>query len=166
VLRKVRLTGARVLVVGSERPWVEVLALVAGASEVVTLEYSEISVRDVPQLTAVTPSEFAKLYLAGEVAPFDVVVSFSSFEHSGLARYGDALNPWGDIISVAKAWCVTKPKGTMVIEVPYNADEDSIFFNAHRVYGPVRTGYLMTNWAQKYPDASPLTKARVYERRE
>ena len=35
---------------------------------------------------------------------FDAVVSFSSIEHSGLGRYGDALNPWGDLIASAQAW--------------------------------------------------------------
>lgn len=32
------------------------------------------------------------------------VVSNGSTEHKGLGRYGDALNPWGDIISMATAW--------------------------------------------------------------
>ena len=31
---------------------------------------------------------------------FDAVVSFSSLEHSGLGRYGDAINPWADVLEV------------------------------------------------------------------
>ena len=26
---------------------------------------------------------------------------------SNIGRYGDPLNPWGDIMAVAEAWCVT-----------------------------------------------------------
>ena len=26
-----------------------------------------------------------------------------------LSRYGDNLNPWGDLIAMARAWCVLKP---------------------------------------------------------
>lgn len=46
---------------------------------------------------------------------FDFVVSFSSMEHSGLGRYGDGINPWGDLIASAKAWCLTKLGGRMLI---------------------------------------------------
>jgi hypothetical protein len=42
------------------------------------------------------------------------IVTFSSVEHSGLGRYGDALNPWGDIIAIARAWCVTKQGGALL----------------------------------------------------
>jgi hypothetical protein len=163
VFLRVNLTGMRVLVIGSEQPWVEVLALLAGAKEVVTLEYSLIAVQGVPQLTTFTPKQFASLYLSGDMAPFDAIASYSSIEHSGLGRYGDALNPWGDIIAVAKAWCVTKPRGVMIIQVPYS-NVDSILFNAHRTYGQLRTPFLMTNWVQKFSNVSGPTSARVYER--
>ena len=39
------------------------------------------------------------------------MITYSSLEHSGLGRYGDSLNPWGDLITMAKAWCLLKPKG-------------------------------------------------------
>ena len=38
---------------------------------------------------------------------FDAVVTFSSIEHSGLGRYGDSLNPWGDLIASAQAWWIS-----------------------------------------------------------
>ena len=37
------------------------------------------------------------------------MVTFSSIEHSGLGRYGDSLNPWGDLITMAQSWCLLKP---------------------------------------------------------
>ena len=30
-------------------------------------------------------------------------------------RYGDSLNPWGDLIAMARAWCVLKPGGKALI---------------------------------------------------
>ena len=27
-----------------------------------------------------------------------------------LGRYGDAINPWGDILTIARAWCASSPK--------------------------------------------------------
>ena len=34
------------------------------------------------------------------------VFDFNS-RHAG--RYGDPLNPWGDIITIAQAWCASNP---------------------------------------------------------
>ena len=70
--------------------------------------------------------------LNGEIGPegrqFDGVVTFSSLEHSGLGRYGDQLNPWGDLIAMSKAWCLTKPGGRMLIGVPTGPDLVIIYF--------------------------------------
>ena len=48
------------------------------------------------------------MFLNGELGPdgllFDLIVTYSSLEHSGLGRYGDSLNPWADLITMAKAW--------------------------------------------------------------
>ena len=71
-------------------------------------EYAKI-ISHHPQLQTLTPAEFSQQYLDGTLPEFDAVVSFSSLEHSGLGRYGDQLNPWGDLITMAKVWCVVKP---------------------------------------------------------
>ena len=81
----------------------EVLLLEAGAKSITTLEYGEIHT-DHPQLSTVRPAEFTRQYLAGTLQPFDGMVTFSSIEHSGLGRYGDGLNPYGDLIAMARAW--------------------------------------------------------------
>eukprot|EP00182_Erythrolobus_australicus_P007202 CAMPEP_0185834130 /NCGR_PEP_ID=MMETSP1353-20130828/4468_1 /TAXON_ID=1077150 /ORGANISM="Erythrolobus australicus, Strain CCMP3124" /LENGTH=390 /DNA_ID=CAMNT_0028532507 /DNA_START=96 /DNA_END=1268 /DNA_ORIENTATION=+ len=143
-LDKIPVPGSRALVVGSERPWIESLLLNRDAREVLTLEYGKIR-SEVPNLITMQPREFASKYASGELELFDLVFTFSSLEHSGLGRYGDALNPWGDILSVAKMWCVTKPGGLLVLMVPVSAT-DVLHMNAHRLYGPLRTPYLMTNW--------------------
>jgi hypothetical protein len=147
-LHKADLRGKRVLVVGSEIPWVEALCIAEGAAHVTTLEYGEIHSGH-PSISTMTPVIFREKFLNGTLGVFDRVVTFSSLEHPGLGRYGDALNPWGDIIAVARAWCVTDEKdGKLVIAVPYG--DDAVFFNAHRQYRRIRYPFLVTNWKLAY----------------
>ena len=135
----------RVLVIGTENPWVEAAALILGASHVVTLEYGKI-VSQHPRVSTLTPPEIRELYRSKELEKFDVVLSFSSLEHPGLGRYGDALNPWGDLLATAKAWCITKPGGYLGLGLPFG--EDFVYFNAHRKYGPNRMSLMGANWIQ------------------
>ena len=143
------LTNKSVLVIGSESPWVEEICLYAGASHVTTLEYGRI-VSHHPQISAFTPTEFRSKYSRTTVNPsslfFDGVVSFSSLEHSGLGRYGDAFNPWGDILAVARAWCVTKNEPTSFLFLGVPTGKDAIFSNWHRIYGRVRWPLIAANW--------------------
>ena len=139
--------NGRVLVIGSEQPWVESCVLEAGAAHVVTLEYGSI-VSEHPQLTTMIPSEFKAAFRDGSLGLFDAIVSFSSIEHSGLGRYGDRLNPWGDVLTIAQAWCVCKSGGSLTLATM--TGDDMLFWNAHRSYGPARWPYLTTNWKQHY----------------
>ena len=66
-------------------------------------------------------------------------------EHSGLGRYGDTFNPWGDRIAMARTWCVLKPSGLVLAGVPIG-EKDQIAYNAHRVYGPVALPHLLANF--------------------
>ena len=141
------ISGARVLVIGSENPWLESCVIAAGAKNVVTLEYGAIISKH-PKITTITPQMARDLYIRGKLGLFDVIATYSSVEHSGLGRYGDALNPWGDLQTIARAYCVTKPGGYMVLAVEDDETYDVIYFNAHRVYGPVMYMHLTTNWEQ------------------
>jgi hypothetical protein len=92
---------------------------------------------------------------------FDMIRSFSSLEHPGLGRYGDSLNPWGDILAVARAWCVTKPGGHLYLGVP--TGPDGVQFNMHRIYGKVRWPLITTNWIQIDSGREDLVE-RAYKR--
>ena len=81
----------------------EAIALYLGAKNVATLDYVQITSTD-PRITTTTPDRFRRDFLEGKMAKFDAVLSFSSLEHSGLGRYGDPLDPFGDLIEMAKAW--------------------------------------------------------------
>ena len=135
----------QVLVIGSERPWVEALLLSLGAKHITTLEYGTIDSQH-EHIDTMTPNEMRQRYEEGNLPEFDAVVTFSSVEHSGLGRYGDALNPWGDLLIIARAWCITTDDAMMVINVP--AGKETIEFNAHRWYGNMRYSLLATNWMQ------------------
>ena len=73
--------------------------------------------------------------------------------HLSKGRYGDSLNPWGDIITIAQAWCVSKAKAHLAIGVPtFVHGEDRIEFNAGKVYGPRLYPFLATNWKFMWPN--------------
>ena len=113
---------------------------------IIILETFRLFYSEYPGHTVIRPSEFRSQYRNKTLDVFDVVFSFSSLEHSGLGRYGDPLNPWGDIMSVAEAWCVSGPSAQFAMAVPtsVSAGKDTIMFNAHRVYGPVMYPFLVS----------------------
>ena len=150
-LAGVNMKGKSVLVIGSSHPWVEAICLYHGAKKVTTLEYGEI-ISNHPQIETETPRSIRNKYVKGKLSFFDGIVTHSSVEHSGLGRYGDALNPWGDILAVTRAWCIAKPKAFMWIGVP--TGDDKVFYNWHRVYGKTRWPLLAINWRQVRKDIS------------
>lgn len=122
--------------------------LMGGGSQVTTIEYGIIQSLH-PQVHTLTPRQAREAYAAGGLGPFDAIASFSSVEHSGLGRYSDAFNPWGDLQAVARLWCVCKPGGGFLLGVPsMDSDEDVIVWNAHRLYGPFLYSHLTANWDQ------------------
>lgn len=114
-----------------------------------TLEYTKIPC-EIPGITTLVPEDFNQMFLEKSLPTFDVVISYSSVEHSGLGRYGDSLNPWGDLITMARIWCILKDKGQALIGMPLGPD--SIVFNTHRVYGPIMLPHLFANFKQIYSE--------------
>jgi hypothetical protein len=142
-----------VLVVGSLTPWVESILLVCGVQKITTVEYGELPTNTHPNIQTMLPVQFSQQFLAGTLPQFDAAVTISSIEHSGLGRYGDQLNPWGDIIAMARISCTVKRNGIVMVGLN-DADQDSIAWNAHRIYGPFRWPLLLTNF--KVIDVQPL----------
>lgn len=127
------ISGSRVLLMGSTIPWYESVCIVHEASECVTLEYNELQY-DHPRITTVTVDEFSKD--PKRYGKFDQVWSISSFEHDGLGRYGDPINPTADLAAMAKVMDYLKDDGAFMFSVPVGKDE--VQWNAGRVYGRVR----------------------------
>jgi SAM-dependent methyltransferase len=53
-------------------------------------------------------------------------------EHIGLGRYGDRINPDGDLIAIAELKRVLARDGTLIFVVPVG--KPRVRFNAHRIY--------------------------------
>lgn len=149
--------GKHFCVIGSMSPWLESQLLSVGAAHVTTIEYGALNSKD-PRISTMTPDHVRKTFIEsnGAQPQCDGVATYSSIEHSGLGRYGDRLNPWGDLQAMAKAWCITKPKGPLFLGVPHG-DADKIHWNAHRVYGPKRFPQLAANWLQTDADLPPIS---------
>ncbi len=126
-------SGGRVLVIGSENPWVEACVLSAGAKHVTTLEYGLI-MSEHPQVSTLLPNNARMAYLNGSLVQFDAIVTFSSVEHSGLGRYGDQLNPWGDLQAMARGWCVCKAGGGLLLGVMMAQPDRKIIQTCSMIY--------------------------------
>jgi len=135
-MRQFPISGKVGAVLGSEAPWVESLLLNAGAKHIVTIEYGTINSRH-PDISTMIPLQAAEKYLTGKLGLFDFIMTYSSLEHSGLGRYGDSLNPFGDLEASAQAWCMLKPGGIFFLGLPVAATSH-IRWNADRNYGPER----------------------------
>ena len=102
-------------------------------------------------LSAYVPTRFydyrqPDLHLSGLVVDFADLTSLSFdeeslpsisclsvIEHIGLGRYGDSLDPDGDLKAVEELKRVTARGGSVLINVPLGKTP-KIFFNAHRIY--------------------------------
>jgi hypothetical protein len=71
-------------VIGSQSPWIETILLNKGAKHITTFDYVKIK-SDHPKIDTLSPDELADKYLTQNLR-FDVMVTFSSIEHSGLGR--------------------------------------------------------------------------------
>jgi hypothetical protein len=56
------------------------------------------------------------------------------------------LNPWGDLIAMARSWCLVKPGGYGLVGVP--TGPDTIAFNSHKIYGRHGFAQIFANWEQ------------------
>lgn len=135
--------GKRGLVIGSEKPWAESTLLMFGAEHVTTLEFGTIESQH-PQIATYTPSSFTLDFLDGRIKPFDFAFTYSSLEHDGLGRYGDLINPNGDLQTMAKLRDLVVPGGFVFFGAPCCFDR--LEWNAHRVYGPARLPLLFAGY--------------------
>jgi hypothetical protein len=116
----------------------EALAVWAGASRVIVVEYNK-PVCEHPKIAVCNLKEYTELRPASDFA-----ISYSSFEHDGLGRYGDPLMPDGDLRAMRQARDGLKDGGIMFFGVPLGPD--SLVWNAHRIYGKRRLPMLLRGW--------------------
>jgi SAM-dependent methyltransferase len=131
-----------VVVMGSQVPWYESICLARNVKSCTTIEYWTVDSED-SRLTYITPSQYDQ-----NPRQFDAGISISSFEHDGLGRYGDPLDPDADLKAMLKMKSIIKPGGILYLAVP--VAQDKLVWNAHRVYGRLRLPHLLAGWEIQY----------------
>lgn len=136
-LEKYPIKNKKVAIIGSQSPVYESICLAYGGMPV-TIEYQKIISKD-PRVETMTVEEYKQSNVT-----FDAAFSISSFEHDGLGRYGDPLNPTGDLEAMEKTKDMLNPRGILFLAVPIG--KDTLVWNAHRIYGKIRLPLLLKSW--------------------
>jgi len=135
--------GTEGAVIGSASPWLESMLLEYGARHITTMEYGMITSQH-PQMATIVPAKVYEKIIAGKWKQVDWIFTYSSIEHSGLGRYGDPLDPFGDLLVLQLMQCMLKPGGLLFVGFPVG--HDTVVFNAHRIYGPKRLKLVFDGW--------------------
>lgn len=124
----------KVAVIGSQTPWIEAILVNCGAREITTVEYN------VPMCNhnIIKTTSYDDFRRSSE--KYDAIISYSSIEHSGLGRYGDPLNPNGDIETMEQIYRSLNNGGLCFVGFPVG--KDCLVWNAHRIYGDTRLKLL------------------------
>jgi tetratricopeptide (TPR) repeat protein len=89
---------------------------------------------------------------------YDVIICRRSLEHWGLGRYGEPLDPDGDVRLIKKFREKLQPGGSLFLEIPVGRDR--LIFNSTRIFGKHRLPLLLDGWRHKERDPStPLQLA-------
>ena len=137
---KYNVENKKVAVVGSETPWLEAI-LINLNNDVTTIEYN-ISETNFDKLT--TKDYFN--YFENNKDTYDCIVTYSSIEHSGLGRYGDPLDPKGDIKTMKVIRDNLKSDGLLIWGAPVG--HDALVWNVHRIYGKIRLPLLFKDFEE------------------
>lgn len=139
-IQKYPIKGKDIAVIGSLTPWVESILLNNGASSVTTIEYN-VPKCESSLIKCISYDEFKN-----STVKYDAIFSYSSIEHSGLGRYGDPIDPWGDIKTMNEIFYHLKSNGLLYLGIPIGLD--SVCWNAHRIYGPMRLKILFNKFEE------------------
>ncbi len=128
-LKKYNITHQHVAVIGSVTPWIE--AMLLNLNNRVTTVGCNASSVSYSNLDAISYNEFAK-----SDVKYDCVITYSWIEHCGLGRYGDPLDPNGDLNTMDAIHHHLIDHGKLIWGAPVG--HDAFVWNAHRVYGRIR----------------------------
>jgi len=134
------LSEKNVCVVGSQKPWIEFICLLKRVKSLTTVEYNP-PICNHPNIKIITYDEFVN-----SDRVYDIIISFSSIEHSGLGRYGDDIDPSGDLKAMQAFYAHLIPGGLLLLGVPVG--KDALVWNAHRIYGTIRLPLLLDGFKE------------------
>jgi hypothetical protein len=135
---KYSFNGKTVLIWGLSGCNCEALSIWNKASKVYVVDYNK-PICDHPKIEILTHRELKEKDLKTDFA-----ISYSSFEHDGLGRYGDPIDPTGDLNAMKAAHNSLKDGGILFLGVPLG--KDALCWNAHRIYGKIRLPMLLKGW--------------------
>jgi hypothetical protein len=116
----------------------EAMAVWAGADKVYVVDYNK-PICDNDKIEVMNHDEITKRGIKADFA-----ISYSSFEHDGLGRYGDPLSVDGDLRAMQEAHKFLAKDGILFLGVPLG--QDCIVWNSHRIYGKHRLPLLLKGW--------------------
>ena len=137
LLRAFPVAGKSVVVIGSVHPLYEAIVHRMGGIPS-TVEFRKI-IHNIPGLNTYTVDEFKNAGIQ-----FDCGVTISALEHDGLGRYGDPIDPMGDVKTMKSYKNIIKKNGIMFLSVPVG--QDAVCWNSHRIYGRYRLPMLLDGW--------------------
>jgi len=155
-LKKYNLTGKTVLVWGLADCNCDALALYYNAAKVYVVDYNK-PICEHDKIEVLSFDEVKERDIKTDVA-----FSYSSFEHDGLGRYGDPINPDGDLLAMQEARNRLKEDGILFLGLPLG--RDCLYWNAHRVYGTIRLPLLLKGFhlIDVYNNYSVTTEIKSY----
>ena len=136
VLNKYSIKNKSVAVIGSTSPWIECIIQNNKSKKITTVEYNIPKCNYYKFNFMNYYNEFQK-----KKEKFDIIISFSSIEHSGLGRYGDNLDPNGDKKTMDDIFENLNDDGLLFLGIPVG--KDALVWNAQRIYGNIRLPYLL-----------------------
>lgn len=139
-IKGIRLKDKKIAVIGSTTPWIESILLNNGAEDITTVEYI------VPKVEHEFLKAISYIKFAVSKDQYDIIISYSSIEHSGLGRYGDDINPNGDIKAMSDIHQSLKQGGLFLLGIPVG--KDTLVWNAHRIYGALRLPKLLYGFTE------------------
>ncbi|CAD7957553.1 unnamed protein product [Amoebophrya sp. A25] len=169
----------RIGILGSEQPWMEVVLLYRRPNAtIITVDYRKPTFTRYPhprwrflpfhdlllREDASTTLDTTNQDENDTLLDVDAWFSFSSIEHAGLGRYGEPLNPWADVQTLALLWCHTREGGYFYLG-PNCVDscgwlaetyQDVVYFNAGRDYGRAGWARLTMSWIADLGKSSPF----------
>jgi len=154
------LNEKRIAVIGSEQPWIEAIAYNYGCRNITTIEYNKPNI-DHENFKVISFEEFEN-----SEETFDYIFSFSSIEHSGLGRYGEEINPDGDLETMDVVKNHLSDNGLIALGIPIGTD--TLVWNSNRIYGNIRLPLLLKDFKiEKWigGDESCLTIMPMYDGR-
>jgi hypothetical protein len=138
--KKYNIQNKTVAVVGSETPWIEAMLINLG-NKVTTIEYN------IPKIHSkyLDVKDYFE-YFENNNEDYDAIITFSSIEHSGLGRYGDPIDPNGDIKTMKTIYNNLKKNGILIWGAPVG--NDCLVNNLHRIYGKIRLPLIFENFKE------------------